>query len=45
MRGPNAHPKGSAEGLIPLSVKEIFDYIKKDSERKYCISVSYLEVN
>ena len=43
MRGPSA--KGTGDGLIPLSVKEIFSLIKADPERKYKISVSYLEVS
>lgn len=43
MRGPSA--KTTGDGLIPLSVKEIFAVIKADPERKYKISVSYLEVS
>ena len=36
---------GSAVGLIPLSVKQIFEYIGNDAQKTYKISVSYLEVN
>jgi hypothetical protein len=32
-------------GLIPLSIKEIFDYVKADIQRKYKITVQYLEVS
>lgn len=32
-------------GLIPLSIHEVFDIINKDVNRKYSISVSYLEVS
>ena len=31
-------------GLIPLSIHQVFDYIQKDQDRDYEITVSYLEV-
>lgn len=31
-------------GLIPLSISQVFDYINQDKQRRYVISVSYLEV-
>ncbi len=40
MRGYNdADP-----GLIPLSIRQVFDCINDDKDRKYDINVSYLEV-
>ena len=42
MRG---YPDKGQLGLIPLSVKEIFDTIQADSTRKYKVSVSYMEVS
>ena len=40
MRGYNeADP-----GLIPLSIRQVFDWINNDKDRKYDINVSYLEV-
>ena len=50
MRGPSEQqlkfvvPEQSM-GLIPLSIKEIFDYVKADIQRKYKITVQYLEVS
>ena len=32
-------------GLIPLSVREIFDHIEIDKTRSYKVSVSYMEVS
>lgn len=43
MRGPSA--AGNGDGLIPLSVREIFSVIRADTERNYKVSVSYLEVS
>jgi centromeric protein E len=40
MRGYNEKDPG----LIPLSIKQVFDSINEDKERIYSISVSYLEV-
>ncbi len=31
-------------GLIPLTIQQVFDYIKSDIRRSYSISVSFLEV-
>jgi centromeric protein E len=31
-------------GLIPLSIKQVFDSIASDQARKYQVAVSYLEV-
>jgi hypothetical protein len=31
-------------GLIPLSIRQVFDCISDDKDRKYDINVSYLEV-
>lgn len=50
MRGPSANQlkhvsEEQAIGLIPLSVMEIFNFIQQDSERRYKITVSYLEVS
>jgi hypothetical protein len=46
MRGPSLKEKKSQqEGLIPLSVKEIFECVSKDSSSEYKITVSYLEVS
>lgn len=42
MRGS---PKKNQMGLIPLSVKEIFQTITADSSREYKVSVSYIEVS
>ena len=42
MRG---YPDKGQLGLIPLSVKEIFDTIQADGTRKYKVSVSYMEVS
>ena len=41
MRG---YPQKNQLGLIPLSVKEIFDTIQLDATRDYQVSVSYMEV-
>lgn len=40
MRGYN----DSDPGLIPLSIRQVFDCISDDKDRKYDINVSYLEV-
>ena len=32
-------------GLIPLSIKEIFDTIERDTDHSYKVSVSYMEVS
>jgi len=50
MRGPTPQqmkglPKDQSVGLIPLSINEIFSFIKNDTARSYKISVSYLEVS
>ena len=45
MRGYPQAKEGQDLGLIPLSIKEIFDYIKEDSERTYKVSVCYMEVS
>ena len=37
--------KGVKVGLIPLSVKEIFDFIETDNTRSYKVTVSYMEVS
>lgn len=42
MRG---YPDKGQLGLIPLSVKEIFDTIEADKSREYKVSVSYIEVS
>ena len=42
MRG---YPHKNQLGLIPLSVREIFDTISADESREYKISVSYIEVS
>ena len=42
MRG---YPEKNQLGLIPLSVKEIFDTIEADVTRDYQVSVSYMEVS
>lgn len=36
---------GKEAGLIPLSIKEIFDVISQDRAQKYTVKVSYLEVS
>jgi len=36
--------KKNNKGLIPLSIAEIFDFIKNDTERSYKVSVSYMEI-
>jgi hypothetical protein len=45
MRGSDSNHDQKKIGLIPLSIKEIFDVIKADEGREYSITVSYLEVN
>jgi len=47
MRGPTSSGSKSSQavGLIPLSIKEIFDFIEQDHLCKYKVSVSYLEVS
>jgi len=35
---------GKDPGLIPLSIKQVFDCIEADKARKYQVTVSYLEV-
>ena len=42
MRG---YPHKNQLGLIPLSIKEIFDTIQADDTREYNVSVSYIEVS
>ena len=42
MRGS---PEKNQLGLIPLSIKEIFDSIAMDTTRDYKVSVSYMEVS
>ena len=42
MRGS---PEKNQLGLIPLSIKEIFDSIEMDTTRDYKVSVSYMEVS
>lgn len=42
MRG---YPDKGQLGLIPLSVKEIFETIEADKSREYKVSVSYIEVS
>ena len=42
MRG---YPHKNQLGLIPLSVREIFDTIGADESREYKITVSYIEVS
>ena len=37
--------KNNQPGLIPLSVKEVFKTIEADTERKYTVTVSYMEVS
>ena len=37
--------KKNNKGLIPLSIAEIFDFIKNDAQRCYKVSVSYMEVS
>ena len=39
--------RGGSElnGLIPLSVKEVFEAIQADSSKQYKVSVSYMEVS
>ena len=32
-------------GLIPLSIRQVFDYINQDKQRSYQVAVSYLEVS
>ena len=44
MRGASSEKEGQL-GLIPLSVREIFDFIKKDVHNEYKVSVSYMEVS
>jgi hypothetical protein len=44
MRGYSTDKDGQL-GLIPLSIKEIFDFIKKDAANEYKVSVSYMEVS
>jgi len=44
MRGAASEMEGQL-GLIPLSVREIFTYIKKDTVNDYKVSVSYMEVS
>lgn len=44
MKGASYEKEGLL-GLIPLSIKEIFDFIKKDKENDYKVSVSYMEVS
>jgi hypothetical protein len=41
---PGLHAEQSV-GLIPLSIREIFNVIKNDKAQTYKISVSYLEVS
>lgn len=38
--------RGNAEnpGIIPLTVREIFEVIRSRTDREYCLKVSYLEV-
>ena len=42
MRG---YPHKNQLGLIPLSVKEIFDHIAQDKDQAYKVTVSYMEVS
>jgi hypothetical protein len=44
MRGYTMDKDGQL-GLIPLSIIEIFDVIKKDTANDYKVSVSYMEVS
>jgi hypothetical protein len=44
MRGYTTDKDGQL-GLIPLSIIEIFDVIKKDTANDYKVSVSYMEVS
>ena len=37
--------KKNNKGLIPLSIAEIFNFIKADTQRSYKVSVSYMEVS
>lgn len=36
--------KGGEEGLIPLSVREIFELIEQDGGREYQVKISYIEI-
>ena len=31
-------------GIIPLSIKDIFDYIEKNAHREFLLRVSYMEI-
>jgi len=44
MRGALDESKGQL-GLIPLTIQEVFDFIGKDTDREYKVSVSYMEVS
>ena len=46
MRGPSNSQSldGPNLGLIPLSIKEIFDFINNDQSCKYKVSVCYMEI-
>ena len=43
---PHESPSKTVKvGVIPLSVKEIFDYISSDKDQAYKVTVSYMEVS
>ena len=44
MRGASYEKEGQL-GLIPLSVREIFEFIRRDTSNDYKVSVSYMEVS
>ena len=35
---------GGEEGLIPLSIREIYDVIKQEISREFEVRVSYIEI-
>ena len=44
--GPQESPSKTVKvGVIPLSVKEIFDHITSDKDQQYKVTVSYMEVS
>lgn len=43
--GPGESPSKTKVGVIPLSVKEIFDHIAQDKDQAYKVTVSYMEVS
>ena len=43
--GSDESPAQTKVGVIPLSVKEIFDHIATDKDQAYKVTVSYMEVS